>query len=58
MGRQGFSCYWDANRVDDRLANLGIDREIGLVFFDSPVREVMDILNADAIGVNWPRISK
>ncbi|KAJ8447141.1 hypothetical protein Cgig2_022870 [Carnegiea gigantea] len=48
-------CYREANQVADRLVNLGIHKEVGVVYYDSPPKEAIDVVNADAVGVAWPR---
>ena len=47
-------CYQEAKRVVDKLANLGIDKNIGVIFFNSPPKELMDMLRTDAVSVAWP----
>jgi len=43
-------CYREVNRVADKLANLGVEKEVGVVYFDSPPKEILDILNANVVG--------
>lgn len=51
-------CYCKVNCVADRLANLGIDKEIGVIYFNSPSKKTIVVLHADIIGVAWPRTFK
>lgn len=46
--------YKEANEVADRLANLGITRDVGVVYFNMPPQEAIDVLNADAVGAVGP----
>lgn len=42
-------CYREANQVVDKLANLGINNEIGIVYFNFPPTEVLDMFHADLV---------
>ena len=46
-------CYREANKVTDRLANMGIGIETGIIFYQSPPMEIKDVLFADMRSVNW-----
>jgi len=48
-------CYREANRVADRLANMGIRFDSGTVFYSSPPMKIKDILLADGGGTYWPQ---
>jgi len=48
-------CYSKINRVLDRLPNLGIEKDLGVVYFQSRPKEVINAMNADVVGVEWPR---
>ena len=49
-------CYRkEANQVGDRLAKLWINKELGVVYFSSPPKEALDVLNADAVRAAWHR---
>ena len=48
----------EANQAVDILANLRLDCEIRVVYFDSPPNEVLDVLYADVVGPAWPRNMK
>jgi len=45
-------CYKEANRVADKLANLGITSDVGVTYFDSPPEEILDVLYADFVGAS------
>jgi len=47
----------EANHVADKLSSLGIDRDVGIIFFSSLPKKVMHILNTNVVGVNWPKNS-
>jgi len=49
------SYYWEANQVADKLANLGIDTKVGVMYFDSPSKEIFHVLQADLVGAVWHR---
>ena len=42
-----FHCYREANQVANKLTNLGLENEIGVVYFGSPPKEILDVLHAD-----------
>ena len=48
-------CYREANQVADRLSNLSIDKKVGVVYYDSPPKEAIDVVNVDVVEVAWPR---
>ena len=49
-------CYREANCAADQLANLRITKKLGVVFFDSPHKKAMDVLNADIVGLIGPKM--
>ena len=44
--------------MKDRLTNLGISRDIGVVYFNVLSPKAIDMFNADVVGVTWPRFFK
>jgi len=51
-------CYWEANQVADKLANIAVSWSSSCTIFDNPSREVMHLLFADNIRVLWSLIFK
>ena len=48
-------CFREANQVADKLANLGIEGNLGVTMYPTPPREVREALFSDRMGVVWPR---
>ena len=55
---KGSHCYREANWVADRVANPGIDTEVGTMSFDFQSKEILDVLLADLVRAVWPRNMK
>jgi len=49
-------CFREANKVADKLANLGVNLDGAFMLFVRPPREVLDDLFSDVVGVAWPRM--
>ena len=49
-------CFREANRVADKLANIGIDGKSDFAFFSIHPKEVLDLMYADNVGAAWPRL--
>ncbi|KAJ8431108.1 hypothetical protein Cgig2_027415 [Carnegiea gigantea] len=47
--------YRVANQVVDRVASFGFNSYVGVVYFDSLPKEILDVLHADFVGAAWPR---
>ena len=48
-------CYREANRVADKLAQMGLTGQLGAITYQTPPRETQEALYADTMGVSWPR---
>ena len=50
------TCYREANRAPDWLANKGVQSINDIVLLDSPPLELCSILRDDVTGVSFPRV--
>ena len=48
-------CFREANQVADKLANLGVESQLGVKKYRAPPEETREALYADNLGVLWPR---
>ena len=50
-------CFREANQVADKLANMGIEGNLGVKIYHAPPVEAREALFFDQMGVAWPRHS-
>jgi len=55
---QSVYCYKEVDQATEKIANLGINRELGVVYFNSPSKNIINVLNADVVGVISPKNSR
>ena len=48
-------CYREANKVADKLANIGLYLNSHFMYLDSHHEEVRALLARDIVGAAWPR---
>lgn len=48
--------YREANRVADRLANMGVEQAEAFIVYDDPPASIRELLLADVMGVTTPRL--
>jgi len=48
-------CFREANQVADKLANMGLEGQLGVKLYHAPPEVVRGALLSDQMGVAWPR---
>lgn len=47
-------CYREGNKMVDKLANVGVNLENKLVYFEAPLSKIISLLFEDLVGVSTP----